>query len=383
MADGEGDRERVQRRREVLGRHGARGALSDEVLEVNRCLVDAREALPTLPLPDEPHLEAWRAYGEEAERIGVWEALRSVFVQLRFPIREGISREETYRRATLRGEAPDWSAVGAELSLRCPQELELSLHRSIAGTVPILVARRREDFETLVRAFSARNEPVPVPDAMGACMVSGLNNWDRIDRYRQRWQEADETRGPEDWPAEFRRLIPRKELYQDRLVILSRGPYSGVSASDVGLEEAEWLARSFRIRREHECTHYFTLRVFGRLQHNLLEELVADFVGTLAGFEEYREDLALRFLGLEDFPTYRVGGRLEVYRGDPPISDEAFEVLASLCHSAILSLGVVDCACREAARDLEVQARLVYRLTLLTLEELAAEDAADRLISTD
>ena len=59
----------------------------------------------------------------------------------------------------------------------------------------------------------------------------------------------------------------------------------------------------------------FTYRVFGSMRSHVVDELVADFVGLARGFGGYRADLALRFLGLEAFPAYRTGGRLEHYRG--------------------------------------------------------------------
>jgi hypothetical protein len=331
-----------------------------------------------LPLEDEPHLEAWRSYAGDAQRDGAWNALRPRFAQLQFGIREGLSDDETYRRATRRGEFPDEAVPG--LDLRDPDGLTLEIHPSLAGTVPILTAGNRDDFVALVRAFTARGEPAPVPDSMGACMVSGFNNWDRISRYRERWEAADPAHlAPGAWGAEFKRIIPNKELYQDRFVILSRGAYSNVAAVEMGMAQAAWIEASYRIRREHECTHYFSLRVFSRLQHNVLEEIIADLVGTIHGFGEYRPEAMLRFLGLDRFPEFRPGGRLEVYRGDPPVSDAAFSVLSSLAHRAILNLREVCAATAVVRGEPAALAALVFAMTPMTLEELAAEDGAERI----
>jgi hypothetical protein len=370
---------RTDRRRAALIGHGADGAVIEELLTRNRCLVDSGRSIPDFPLADEPHLVAWRRYVEEAGRVGAWAALRPRFPQLQFPIRSGISRDERYRQATLRGQFPA-TDVFQELRLESPDRLDLQLHPSIAGTVPILSTDQREDFVVLVRAFSARNEPIGVPDSMGACLVSGFNNWDRIGTYRAEWQAADPAHSsPDAWSVEFRRLLPRKQLYQDRFIILSGGPYSNVAAPDLGLGENDWLECSLKIRREHECTHYFSVRMFGLLQHNVLEELVADFVGTIRGFGRYRADAALRFLGLEAFPGYRAGGRVENYRGDPPISDAAFEVMCSLTHAAVQTLVRVADFSNQLAAGHESLARLVFALTTLTLEELASEDALERI----
>ena len=86
-------------------------------------------------------------------------------------------------------------------------------------------------------------------------------------------------------------------------------------AADLGLAEAEWREMSLVIRREHECAHYFTRRLFGSMRNNLLDELIADYAGLVAATGRFRADWFLRFIGLEEFPRYRPGGRLDLYRG--------------------------------------------------------------------
>lgn len=365
-------------RRSVLAAAGATDAVAEELLAYNRNRFEPQRflSLPALPLADEPHLEAWRAYREDAVDRGLWTVLREAIVQLRFPIRAGMSASDTYTAATRRGVIPAEPEDAEGPHVERPDALELVLHPSIAGTVPILIPGERHDFETLAQALTARNEPITVPASMGACMVSGLANWDRIRRYRRAWEAAGEGRDDEAWRAEFRALIGRKELYQDRLIILSRGPYSNVRASDIGEEESAWLEHSLLIRREHECTHYFTLRALGGLQHNLLEELIADYVGLVRGIGRFDAPLALRFLGLEAFPAFRPGGRMANYRGTPPLSDEAFGVLGTLVHAAVLSLDSFHRRC-TAGPSLEELARNVITLTSLTLEELASPRAVE------
>ena len=155
---------------------------------------------------------------------------------------------------------------------------------------------------------------------MGACIVNGLNNWDRVARLRRRMEER--ARVPvrrERWTEAFRQVVPRKALYQDRVIILSREPYSAVPAAALGIDDAEWRERSVAIRAEHECTHYFTLVAFGMMRNNLLDELVADFAGLARTYGRYDAGMALRFLGLEAYPDYRAGGRFENYLKTPAI----------------------------------------------------------------
>ena len=330
------------------------------------------------PLADEPHLEAWTDYAREAQEKGALPALRERLVQLRFPVEEGISQTDTYRAATRRGVLP-WAA-GPGLELADPDGLRLRLEPTLSGRIPILTVALRQDFEALVRALSGRNEPIPVPPSMGACIVTGLNNWDRVGRLRRAFEAA---RGgePDDaaWAEEFARLVPQRELYQDRFIILSSGPYSAVPAADLGLADDAWRRRSLEIRTAHECTHYLTHRAYGRMRNNLLDELIADFAGLLQVDGAYDASLALRFLGLEDYPRWREGGRLSSYLGDPPLPPSSTAVLHTLVHRAVRNLAA--CCAARAPRAGDAQ-RWALALAGLTLEELAAEDMPARLAAS-
>jgi hypothetical protein len=371
--------ERIAFRAAVLTQRGAATpALREELLTYNAKPFppETAAARPVFPLPDEPHVDAWRGYERESRESDVFTALRRHFIQLRFPIRAGISDEDGYRQATRRGifEAADAYASEA-LSLERPGLLQLSIHPTIAGHVPLLIVGHRGDFVRLVQAFSERNEPKAVLDSMGACIVKGLNNWSRIHERRAEWMRANGG-DADGWAAEFQRLIPQKELYQDGFIILSRGPYSAIPARDVGMDEAEWLERSLAIRREHELTHYFTLRAFKTIRNNVFDELIADFVGLARAFGAYRADLALRFLGLEAYPEFRAGGRLEVYRGKPPLSDEAWAVARTLAVHGARNLETLANAEPQRLQTLAALGALTFALTTLTLEELASPEMA-------
>ena len=328
-----------------------------------------------LPLEDEPLVADWLGYVHEARSTGTFDALTRHLVQLRFPIRAGMSDDDGYRRATRRGDVSAASEAGDGLVLHRPDLLDLTVPTTMAGGVPILVAGERADFVALVQALTGRNEPIDVPDAMGACLVKGLNNWSRVAAYREAWTCRTGESSTEAWAVEFQRLIPQKVLYQDRLIILSRGPYSATPAAAAGLSEGEWRGRSLAIRQEHELTHYFTYRVFGTMRSHVVDELVADFVGLVRGFGAYRADLALRFLGLEAFPHYRSGGRLEHYRGTPPLSDAAFSAVQALATRAAHNLEALAATpALPATDDLEGLGRLTLGLVSLTLEELASPD---------
>lgn len=364
-----------------LRRHGADGPVLDELAAYCAHPYSADRERPAFPLADEPHIERWQLYADEARRDGAFAALRRRFVQLRVPIAEGVSADDAYRAATRKGRSDDADQKFAPgLQLEDPEGLQFELLPTIAGSVPVLTPSTRADFERLVQAFTERNEPAPVPPAMGACIVTGLNNWDRIAAYREQWAR-NQADGDTDaaWNEEFARLVPQKALYQDRFVILSRGPYSKTAAADVKMDEPEWLDRSLVIRREHELTHYFTYRVFGLLRSHASDELIADFVGLVRAFGSYRGDLARRFLGLEAFPDFRPGGRLEGYRGKPTLSDPAFAVLTRLVNAAVTNLEAV--AATEASRltSLGELAHLTYTLSTFPIDELADDDVVSRV----
>jgi hypothetical protein len=361
-------------RAEVLESCGASRNVLDELLEYGAAPPQTGAATrPVFPLEDEPHIESWLSYEREARDAGVLEALRRHIVQLRFPVRAGLSADESYRDATRKGIVAAADAFRPGLELSAPNELALSIAPTMAGRIPVLVAGNREDFVALIQAFTERNEPTPVPAAMGACIVKGLNNWSRIAAYRDAWSRERGGATDEEWSEEFSRLIPHKERYQDRMILLSRGPYSGIAAAAIGFDEEEWLARSLVLRREHEFTHYFTYRVFGVMRNHVFDELVADFVGLVRALGHYRADLALRFLGLESFPKYREGGRLEVYRGQPPLSDEAFAVVRSLTVRAARNLQQLADQRGASLQDLATLGRLTFELWNLSLEELASD----------
>ena len=271
-------------------------------------------------------------------------------------------------------------AFAPGLVLASPGTVEVSVVATIAGRVPVITAGDRTDFVALVQAFTERNEPTPLPSSMGACLVAGFNNWDRIAAYRTAWERArPEGSIGETWAEAFERLVPQKPLYQDRFVILSRGPYSGVGAERTGFDDEAWLDRSLIIRREHECTHYFVYRLTGMLPRSVMDELVADFVGLVRACGGYRTDLALRFLGLDAYPPYRPGGRLENYRGTLGIGTAAFEDVARLTASAVQQLAEVAAFFHHDLQALDGLARLAFALSRLSLDECARPGLPERL----
>ena len=358
----------------VLAALGASPAEVEELLAYNENLfdLDALGAETRFPLPDEPFVEFWEPVVNAARERGAFAVLREHLPQLSFPIREGISTTEAYRAATRSGAPVETLPEATGLELDEPEAIDVVLHPSAAGRIPLLIARSRGAFVALIRALTKKNEPVPVPPSQGALMVSGYNNWSRIRELRRRWEAREpagrETAASATWNEEFARITPHRELYQDRFILLSDGPYSGVPAADLGLAETAWKEMSLVLRREHECAHYFTRRLFGSMRNNLLDELIADYAGITAVAGHFRADWCLRFLG----------ARLEIYRGNPPLSDGAFQIVPALVKAAAENLERFEESLPEE-NGIEEKAARITALASLRLEDLAGPDAADRL----
>jgi hypothetical protein len=277
-----------------------------------------------IPPGDEPFAEAWEEYIRDIPRHGALAALSTRLVQLRFPVQAGMSSNPNYRLATRRGLPVNTMKEATGTRLEQPAGLKVYLYQTMAGRIPVIETSNRNDFETLVRVFSHRNEPVDIPASMGACMIKGYNNWDRVAKYKQKCSDN----------FDFNEMKAHREIYQDAFLILTDKEYSGVPAEVLGLEDDEWRKLSMVIRREHEATHYFTLRFLGSARNHLLDEFMADYMGIVAAAGRYRADWFLCFMGLENFPAFRSGGRLLNYLKNLEISGEAFAELKYLIKNA-------------------------------------------------
>lgn len=368
-------------RSRVLADFGACPSEIEELLAYNRNVFDVTNLKDflRLSLPDEDHLPIWRKSLTTAAATGVFEALKSILVQLQFPIQKGISQTQVYRAVTLKGQEKEDIQQGQGLRLQYPEKLQLKIHSSLAGSIPVLLPGSRVDFVSLVQALTKKNEPESIPDSMGACMVANYNNWGRINQYRHQWSLNNDGNCSEiDWQSEFRRLIPQKQLYQDRFIILSDGFYSDVPPQEMNLSESEWRHLSLTIRLEHECTHYFTHRVLGSMRNNLLDELIADYQGIVSAVGNYRADWFLRFMGLESFPDYRRGGRFENYHDQSILSTGAFKILQQLVKVAAENL---ECFDRNYVKS-QQRHKVLPALTCFTLEELASPNAPERILKS-
>ncbi|WP_299833581.1 hypothetical protein [uncultured Tenacibaculum sp.] len=279
---------------------------------------------------EEKYIETWEAYNEESKLLGVFKTLKKYIVQLQFPVKAGISSTEAYKNVTLRGKE---NTTNSNLLLEDENALWLDIYESkLIGKVPVLIVSNVNDFKTLVCAFSNKNEPADLPKSMGAAFIKGINNWDRISKLKKAWQEEKTAIS---WNQFFKQeILPNRDLYQDKLIILSTKPYSGVAHEVLNVSESLWQEASVNIRKEHECAHLFTLNYYGQMAKNIHDELIADYAGIIRVLGKFDKNWMLHFLGLESYPNYRNGGRFQNYMNDN-CSSEVFKCLITITEKAI------------------------------------------------
>ena len=325
---------------------------------------------PSLPLVDEPFVETWRRWAEEAQaldahdasrRWGAFQVLRRHLPELAFPVAQGVSHWPSYRQATLHGADPATLPGATGVSLEEPSSLELEVAPSAAGAVPILTVRDRATFVTLVRALCKGNEPAPVPDALGGLMITGYTNWHRL-------RELHGSTFAEKATADA----------GDRFMLLSDGPYSAVPAERLDLEPERWRELSLQLRRAHEEIHYLMRRLLGAMRNNLFDELIAEYAGMHQAWGVFRADWLRLFLGLVESDS---PGRLDVYRGDPPLSEGAFKALGVLVERAIDTLEAFDSTIDDGRFENGRLVAVVGALASQSLEKLASPRGTARLHS--
>ncbi len=297
--------------------------------------IKSDSSLPTL---SEEMVKTWKYYHDESKEKGCFNTLQKYLVQLQFPVKEGISKTEDYINTTLKGKKKKGNGC---LKLNKPNEVILDLYQSpLIGKVPIIIVPNKEDFRIIICAVSNKNEPKELPNSMGALIISGINNWDRIQTLKSDWLK-DNPFG--NWNAAFKKnILPNTNLYKDQIIVLSFGGYSGVISEQVGVKESEWNNISLEIRREHECTHLFTKQYYGCMANNMHDEIVADYAGITKVLGRFNISWFLHFMGLENYPSYKQGGRLQNYNAPVNLSVDAFDGLKKIVFQAAKNIDSFD-----------------------------------------
>lgn len=178
------------------------------------------------------------------------------------------------------------------INFKSPSEIDIRVYDSFAGKVPIIYVQDTNDFEHLVTNMVYKGERPDNITKIGASFVFG------------------------------------KTI---RYIILSAKPYSNVPANELGIDVDEWREKSLLLRRDHECTHYFTKQTYGVAENKLHDELMADFIGMYNAFGFYKAEWFLRFMGI----ISGSGKRLIVYTKDlsPQVRNTTAHILTEAAHS--------------------------------------------------
>jgi hypothetical protein len=329
------------------------------------------------PLEEETAIKYWEDLAREnTTDKEIFDELRKCFPQLSFPIEAEIEKTEEYKNLVLRGKTENITQTSL-LKLNDSKNISLKINDSIAGKIPVLTIPDKEDFTTIIQSLLFKNNPVHIPRSMGAAFINGINNWQKIAALKRDWLAANTTGS---WSKEFyANILPNDTLYKDKLIVLSTKPYSNVSAAQLGLDESVWLSHSVSIREQHEITHLYTLKNFGIASNNLHDELIADYIGIIKTAGQYHRDWMLLFMGLENYPQYRKGARLENYISDKNLSEEDFQQLIKIIKSAIENISLFDESVGKLPSDSDQMCR-IDALCDTSLEELASANGAFLLI---
>lgn len=156
--------------------------------------------------------------------------------------------------------------------------LRIFFTETLGGWLPVIVTGNHEDFCSMEAVLNGRRKVADYPLTVNAFTI--------------------EARAP--------------KIFRHRIILLGSAPYSNIPTERLGLEETDWLERSYRLRLAHECTHYETLRLFGDMRNHALDEIAADAFGQLAAFGDFSAARQRLFFGLEPDGD-RCTGRLAFY----------------------------------------------------------------------
>lgn len=229
------------------------------------------------------------------------------YPQLTLSVSEGMDLSPEYRDIVLRGKSPSsYPCYFAGTEEDCIMQPETPV-----GIVEAVYLADRNDFERIVQCLAYKCRPVVIPETMGAITLSGIPNWKKIYERKREYLSMGGT----DWKAEFKQFTARPENYKDTLIIVTKGGYSALDASETNFTEEEWEKRSLELRLYHELTHVVCRHLYSELINPIRDEIVADCFGIQKAIGYYDTVLAEKCLGVQG-DIYHAGGRLENYVKD-------------------------------------------------------------------
>ena len=230
--------------------------------------------------------------------------LSEIYPQLYLPVYKGASTSELYQKIVSSGYAYQSDATCFSLS----DEDELIYIDTPYGRLTCIYLSCRDDFENFIRIMRYECEPVMIPASIGAMFITGINNQRKLEGHQK---EYIKERNRDAYNA-FQYFIAKKKNCTDKIIVLSKGGYSGVDYKRTKYPLSRWYEISKKIRIYHEYTHFIYRNLFMEKRDIIREEIICDAMGLLYAISEYDTSLAKMFLGVEH-EKYTWGGRLESY----------------------------------------------------------------------
>ncbi len=223
------------------------------------------------------------------------------------------------------------SLPALDFSWEDEEGLGISFAQTLGGRLPVISTSSHEDFRAMDALMSGREEKRELPLTVNAFTIEAK----------------------------------AENIFHHRLLLLNRAPYSNIPAARLGLGAGDWLERSYRLRRAHECAHYETLRLLGGMKNHALDEILADTFGQLAGFGDFSADRQRLFFGLTKGET-GCTGRLSFYTQKVAM-EERDKVYAAVDKVLDMMEAEIKALLSRKAKKVEI------------LAELAGRSIADRL----
>ncbi|MBQ6774124.1 MAG: hypothetical protein IJP48_08710 [Synergistaceae bacterium] len=223
---------------------------------------------------------------------------------------EFISMKAQYTEAELLNE---YIISKRPVTFREPDNITLEIYEAAAGDVPLITIGNAFYFEDFIVNLIHKGSRPDNISQMGASFVYGKSQ---------------------------------------RFLVLSKKFYSNTQPEYVDLSPEEWREKSMIIRREHECTHYYTKRFYGSASNNLHDELIADFMGIYEALGYYEAKLFQHFMGIDEAQ----GGRLSLYTVN--LSDEVKRAVSDTAR--ICSEYLEEFSKSERFKDMNKASRINY-----------------------
>ena len=212
------------------------------------------------------------------------------YPELLFPIATGTSTSPEYKDAVYFGKkykgSLDYSLCKKDW-FRCVE--------TPAGSIDVLLLHDRKDFEKCACALANRCEPKIIPKSVGAFMISGLINWEKVRKHLNKQPEEKCFVNGFVWNW----LKKNHCDYHDRIILLSSGWYSGIAPEIIGLSNEGWAEKSITIRMYHEIAHFVCRSRYPKNIDVIRDEVFADMIGMVAAFGYYDANMAKVFLGID------------------------------------------------------------------------------------